>query len=1603
MLSRILALLFYFAVSISPALAQSDDGVDSGKAQLKKTEEIEEESAALMAPPPGGGGGPGGGGYEVEIDTMPRQRVNDRLSAYDPNLLGDRIDPFTGSLTFQTTDVSIPGNSHLPVSIGRLNEPGLPSRPDMQKLFGDWILDVPFLNLPTPKEDTYGVGGWQDDRCTGSFDPGGISKNGVDWEPYEYFHGVTVNAPGHGSQQLLEATAASHFGGFAAKHTTKQHWRFDCIGDIGGGAGEGFIGYAPNGDKFYFDHLVNFVNNPLTGKGILPMWNTYMFATRVEDVHGNWVEYDWVGHRLNSIRANDGRRIDLTYKSGTDLIETVSANGRTWTYAYVDYSTLATVTRPDGRQWVLDVPSRLGSTSACGLGSAGYSITLTHPDGTSGTFSTTGVRLGRTNVPIVLNYIGSQYQANPPPDGPCGAERGFFIPRHFYSQAVTQKVLTVPGYGTASWQFGYEQDEGNFNNNGQLTGSNWSHLYTALADTRTNWVIDPTGAKTTTQFSRRYDWTEGLPKQIKRYDTNATTLLETETLTYILGHHLGTNNIELSNNQPSNYANYLTQRVIVRNGVTYNTKNTYSINQNSTTFSYGNPTKVEEWSSNSGDTRVTDYTYVHEKDNWNVGLVDTVTRNGKLFDDFEYDGVGRKLTHDQFGVRVATYQYYTSGSAAGLPSIVDDALNRRTSYFDYKRGQPQRIKRPDNVQVYSVIDDNGWMTSVTNARGKTTLYDYNDIGRLTFINPPLGASTSVSYLYGVNSSGVIHQKFHTDNFDETISYDAMMRPTMVKSEALSGPGDTTYSRTTYDGLGRVSFSSLPSFNPNPTIGHVTSYDGLGRVTGVLENASGGGTTSYAYLTGNKVRVTDPVGHQTTTTRKGYASPDDGQPTLIEQPLNTKTAMTYDVYGNLKTARQYGTQNGYTVDYTQSYFYDAKLRLCRHSVPETGDTAYLYDSAGQLTSYAEGQTPGTSCLTTLPGASAVVLGYDAMGRVTDINYPGSTPDIAKTYSNTGYPSSINRGGANWSYIRNTNDQLTRETLTIDGRTYETSYDYNGLKHLKSMTYPTGQVVEFAPDAFGRPTKAQKVASTIYASALTYHPNAAFKTMTMGNGKEVWYQQNGRQLLMQIYYQSAIRMYYYYDANGRVTSIDHDNATDQDRTFTYDGHGRLLTAAGPWGAGGYKYDAVGNLRSKTLGGRVVTANYQSTTNRLSQVQDSAAGSGWRTYGYDNRGNVTNDGNLAFTYDFSNQPVAISGAVSGAYTYDGNLKRVKQIVNGKTIYSVYGESGQLIHRDNITLGEKTDYIHAGGLLVAEVENSTPTYAVLNHLGTPVAHQSASGAVVQAEVQTPFGESYSSTNNSSSDVGFTGHVRDADTGLTYMQARYYDPVIGRFLSNDPVAFTPDKPGHFNRYAYTLNDPVNATDPTGMCIELNCPWGYTTAHMTAQNTYRDIPVKAGTMAIGGTWSRTVTDARGRKSVVQTTLGVAIGSTEGAEELGIAVFSSVEYGIGSEHGFGSFLAAYSGDPANFEGAYSTTGGQGLFGLFGAGYTKADGLEGLQFNVGTPGASSMVGYTKVIGGLGKAFDKPPSQDSDRTRFSLGNKGRTGGCLRSEAQGGCSSDN
>jgi RHS repeat-associated protein len=103
--------------------------------------------------------------------------------------------------------------------------------------------------------------------------------------------------------------------------------------------------------------------------------------------------------------------------------------------------------------------------------------------------------------------------------------------------------------------------------------------------------------------------------------------------------------------------------------------------------------------------------------------------------------------------------------------------------------------------------------------------------------------------------------------------------------------------------------------------------------------------------------------------------------------------------------------------------------------------------------------------------------------------------------------------------------------------------------------------------------------------------------------------------------------------------------------------------------------------------------------------------------------------------------------------------------------------------------------------------TFIHTDGLGSPVARTDGAGNVISRTRYEPYGHVAS---GAAPTIGFTGHVNDADTGLTYMQQRYFDPVAGRFLSIDPVVTDTNTGGSFNRYFYAQNNPYKFVDPDG-------------------------------------------------------------------------------------------------------------------------------------------------------------------------------------------------
>ncbi len=157
------------------------------------------------------------------------------------------------------------------------------------------------------------------------------------------------------------------------------------------------------------------------------------------------------------------------------------------------------------------------------------------------------------------------------------------------------------------------------------------------------------------------------------------------------------------------------------------------------------------------------------------------------------------------------------------------------------------------------------------------------------------------------------------------------------------------------------------------------------------------------------------------------------------------------------------------------------------------------------------------------------------------------------------------------------------------------------------------------------------------------------------------------------------------------------------------------------------------------------------------------------------------------------------------------------------------------------------------AEMTLDPGTSVTFHHhdlLGSPVMVSDHKGRVLWYENTKPYGESTgkksssglghldSIINEATSNLGYTGHTVDSSTGLVYMKARHYDPVIGRFYSNDPVGTlrhlnTLNGLQGFNRYAYANNNPYTYTDPDGKAVCLGLCIGTVTVAVSGYRAYK--------------------------------------------------------------------------------------------------------------------------------------------------------------------------
>lgn len=1384
------------------------------------------------------------------------------VAKYGPDIFGDKVNLYNGGLSFSQTDVSLPGNSNIPVSAGRYISAGSDLLDG--RAFGYWDLDIPSL---------YGVfaanitAGWVTisggtDRCTSFGPPKTMTYQGAIFPADEYWQGSFLHIPGAGDQRLLRRSVNNTkmpAGGANYPVVTSQQWNFSCLPSLanGTGSGEGFLAISPDGTKYRFDHMVSYqehnvasamggssaltaatatsglASEPKPGAPVPPAVpnasaeaeltrkHFKILPTLITDRYGNTVTYTYSTTRpanLASIASSDGRTLTFTYgdTASPHLITAVSDGTRTWTYSYYTVGvvkSLDRVTLPDGSQWQLAgiAPLLNGvqylSNGACTdpavLNTQPHTGTMIHPSGAQGSFTLAATTHGRSRVDTDCRSTlsGALWQR---------------IPMYFYTQSLVTKTLSGPGLSAQSWSYDYGPANANY---ASCTGT--------CPTTKVVSVTDPAANVTRHTFGNRYLNDEGKLQLLETGWNGWSALRSTSTRykSWVSGSYpefWGVVNSASIGDADSAERNTPVDRVVTtQQGVNFTW-------QADAFDSYGRPTTVTR-ADGRGNTRTETTAYSDNATKWVLGQIASVTESstGKVMVANTYDATTATLkTVSKFGLLQETHTYNADGT---LWKKADNA-SQTTTYTSYKAGIAQNIAYPNSTSESVVVNGLGLISSSTNGAGYTTAYGYDVMGRLNSVTPPAGDTTAWNAYalpmvrvstdeYGL-TAGHWRQTVSTGNGYNVTYYDALWRPVLTRVYDYSDEVNTrSMVLRRYDHNGNVTFESYPQRSIgtiNDTLdGRSTSYDALGRITQVVADSEIGDLyTTTSYDSDFKKSVTNPRGAVVTTSYQTFDTPSEQAITGIAESYDLETVISRDVFGKPTSITR---GNGTSVTATRSYVYDSYARLCKTIESETGATVQDYDTAGNVAWRAIGLAlPGTSTCdqSSVAAAKKITYGYDQRYWLKTTTYGDASPSISRTYHGDGLPATISSNGTVWTYTYNKRRLLTKESLAYAGKTYDITRGYDANGSPSQLTYPgsSGTSIGYNPNGLGQPTQVGS-----YAVGVHHHPNGAVAYFDYGNGVARTMTQNKRGLPDEVRDVGVLWDDYTYDANGNVTGITDKQESVSTRSMTYDYLDFLATVKAPamWGDAVIFTDVLGNVRDVTIPSgptvRHSVINYDPATNRLSSITGSAP---TVNFGYDSQGNISTRGTASYVFDQGNRLTSATGKAS--YVYDGLGRRVKTAkADGTNLIHVYSQAGELLY-SSTAVGAATPvetlYVNLNGHLLAEVGGA---YVHTDGLGSPVARTNAARGIISRTRYEPYGLTASGATPT---VGYTGHVNDADTGLVYMQQRYYDPVAARFLSTDPVLTDANTAASFNRYNYANSNPYRNVDPDGRQAQAAVP-----------------------------------------------------------------------------------------------------------------------------------------------------------------------------------------
>jgi RHS repeat-associated protein len=271
----------------------------------------------------------------------------------------------------------------------------------------------------------------------------------------------------------------------------------------------------------------------------------------------------------------------------------------------------------------------------------------------------------------------------------------------------------------------------------------------------------------------------------------------------------------------------------------------------------------------------------------------------------------------------------------------------------------------------------------------------------------------------------------------------------------------------------------------------------------------------------------------------------------------------------------------------------------------------------------------------------------------------------------------------------------------------------------------------------------------------------------------------------------------------------------QTFSYDDAGRLKQeerTGAPTTS--WTYDDAGNRTGQTTGGQTTTYSYDAD-NRL--LTSSIPGGVTTTFSYDANGSMVERAGpgetLAYGWDTAGRLTGITrnGSSQAAFAYDGDGNR-RSKTSGSQTTSYVNDARGLSQVLQATTGSSTVSYVPG---IGQHDTSKPSettkwgYSLSDTQNVRLLVDGA-GVLAHRWEWEPFGRARAESGSTAAAFGYGGEQRDDETGLINLRARYYDPGIGRFLSRDTLPGALTVPQSWNRYSYTENDPINATDPSG-------------------------------------------------------------------------------------------------------------------------------------------------------------------------------------------------